>query len=135
MIKKVILAVVVAVLLSTACSACGGSPALGREFKLAVGQTVSIVEEGISVTFDGVSEDSRCPTGAMCIWEGRVVCDVSLVIGGVLHQIELIQPGLSDGYAGEAHEGYSFSFKVEPYPELEKRIAEGDYRLLLTIDR
>lgn len=44
-----------------------------RGTKIAFGQTKEFPEAGITVTFEDVVEDSRCPTGAMCIWEGAVV--------------------------------------------------------------
>lgn len=38
--------------------------------QLHVGQSFMIPEEGYTVTFDKVTEDSRCPIGLMCFWEG-----------------------------------------------------------------
>ncbi|MEW6511129.1 MAG: hypothetical protein AB1428_09250 [Bacteroidota bacterium] len=34
------------------------------------GQSVRILPEDFLVTFDRVTSDSRCPTGALCIWAG-----------------------------------------------------------------
>lgn len=41
-----------------------GSVALGP------GQSVELLEFGLIATFDSVTEDSRCPLGADCIWAG-----------------------------------------------------------------
>lgn len=35
-----------------------------------VGQTVRVTGEGISLTFDSVTSDTRCPLGLECFWEG-----------------------------------------------------------------
>ena len=114
---------------------CSGGPGLGEEFSLSVGQTVGISGENLKITFDEVLQDSRCPAGAECIWEGVATCQIHIVLDDITYNIELAQPGLSDEYVSEAYKGYHFSFKVEPYPELDKEIATSEYRLLLTIDK
>ena len=38
---------------------------------LGIGRSVVIPEEGLSIGFESVLEDSRCPLGAVCIWEGN----------------------------------------------------------------
>ncbi len=45
-------------------------PKLGEEFELAVHQTAQITDENISITFQEVLEDSRCPVDVTCIWAG-----------------------------------------------------------------
>jgi len=130
LLPLVIIAIITCILL-----VCGGSPGLGKEFSLSVGQTVSISGENLQITFDEVSQDSRCPTGAECVWEGVVICQVSIVVDGITYHIELAQLGLSDEYASELYKNYRFTFKVEPYPEPDKEIAESEYRLLLTVSR
>jgi hypothetical protein len=47
--------------------ACGPRPApaaLGQVFSLKLGQSAAIANEGLTLTFAAVQEDSRCPTGA-----------------------------------------------------------------------
>lgn len=58
-------------------SACATSPParppikLGEEFALALGESVRIERENVTITFEKVIEDSRCPMNARCIWEGN----------------------------------------------------------------
>jgi hypothetical protein len=71
------------VLLTALVSACGSSatsssfPAptttdvsLDQQFTLAPGQTARIPGQGLSVRFDSVTGDSRCPIDAVCVWAG-----------------------------------------------------------------
>lgn len=48
-------------------------------FELKVGQTVTIGPEQISFKFESVPSDSRCPTNAVCVWEGNAV--IALTFG------------------------------------------------------
>jgi hypothetical protein len=117
------------------CLACGLKVKLGQEFSLSVGQSAVIAGENLEITFEEVSEDSRCPEGAVCVQEGRVVCFVKIAEGDSSCRVELAQMGLSDEYSQETYEGYKFTFKIEPYPEVDKEILNSEYHLLLTISR
>ena len=52
---------------------------LGSPFDVAMGETVAVAGEDLHVTFESVTEDSRCPEGAQCVWEGDAVARVTLV--------------------------------------------------------
>lgn len=62
-------------LLLYACGQASDGPKLavklGQEFTLALGQEGEVEPEGLKVKFDSVSEDSRCPEGVTCIWQGN----------------------------------------------------------------
>ena len=47
-----------------------------------VGETVSIDGENLSVTYDRLLEDSRCPEDVQCIWAGNGRILVSLTKAG-----------------------------------------------------
>jgi hypothetical protein len=51
---------------------------VGQEFTLARGESVAIGQQGASVAFKDVIEDSRCPMNARCIWEGNARIAVEL---------------------------------------------------------
>jgi hypothetical protein len=106
---------------------------LDREFSLAIGQTAALQGEQLTVRFDEIRSDSRCPRGAMCIWQGEVSAVLRVSDGGAYSQIVLTGPG---GQGGKAtYKQFEFSSHVEPYPEVGKKIASEDYRLLLTVRR
>lgn len=106
---------------------------LGQEFTLSIGQSAQIEGENLQVRFQEVIEDSRCATGATCIWEGRVSLAVEIKDNGSPYKMVLIQSGMNNQYASETYKAYQLTFKVHPYPELGTDIDTDDYRLLLTV--
>ena len=55
--------------------------ALGATAKLRVGGSLTVGGEALEVRFDRVSEDSRCPIGVTCVWEGDAVVRVTVTKG------------------------------------------------------
>ncbi len=129
-----LLASVSILLLLVSCTGTGELKAdLGQEFTLSIGQSAQIEGENLQVRFEEVLEDSRCATGATCIWEGRVSLAVEIKDNGSPYKMVLIQSGMNDQYASETYKTYQLTFKVNPYPELGTDIATDDYQLLMTI--
>lgn len=136
--KYAITAVCLATLLAVCLSGCGNNNSdvgahLDYGFPLAVGQKAVIAGENLEIKFIEVMEDSRCPTGATCIWAGRVSVKIELKDDDGSYEMVLVQPGLSDAYAGESYKGYKINYKVIPYPELGVEMKKEDYRLQLII--
>jgi hypothetical protein len=46
---------------------------LDQAVEVRAGVTVEVSGEPITLTFERVTEDSRCPTGVNCVWEGDAV--------------------------------------------------------------
>lgn len=44
---------------------------MGKEFTLPLGRAIPMAGKNYSIIFEKVLEDSRCPTGVTCIWEGN----------------------------------------------------------------
>lgn len=55
---------------------------LNQQFTVKVGQEVIFPEEGLSLALHAVSEDSRCPEDAACIWEGNAKVSVDMTKTG-----------------------------------------------------
>jgi len=108
---------------------------LNEEFSLSIGQHASILGEDLTVTFEEVAEDSRCPSNVTCVWAGRVSCIVTVVHEGSSYRMTLTQPGLTSEYALDVYEEYELAFHVTPYPEAGKTIANDAYRLHLIISK
>ena len=130
---------VIAVVLSLVFLAgCGGQTtrvALGQEFPLAVGESAAIKGENLLVTFVEVVEDSRCPTGATCIWEGRATSRVKIASSNGTQNIDLTEPGLSAGMSQQTFGNYWINFRLLPYPVVGKEKAVSDYRFYLSVSR
>jgi len=124
----------------TVLSGCQGGEGtvkatLNQEFSLAIGQTAGLTGEPLTIQFVEIQDDSRCPKGAMCIWQGRVSAVLQVSDGSDSTKIVLTEPGLSDQYGRGTYKKYEFTSHVQPYPELGKKISREDYRVLLTIKK
>src|SRR5690349_23098582 len=62
---------------------------LGTAFTLAHDQTKQTSDGDLTIHFDKVSGDSRCPEGVQCIWAGRVDCIFTLTKGGASQVVNL----------------------------------------------
>lgn len=54
----------------------------GREFDIAVGQTVEVQGTPMTIRFSGVAEDSRCPVDVQCVWAGNAVVRLTITTSG-----------------------------------------------------
>lgn len=53
----------------------------GDAFEIQVGEVVGITGSEVEIFFDRVVEDSRCPTGVQCPWEGNAAARFELSLG------------------------------------------------------
>ncbi|MFC1965685.1 hypothetical protein ACFLWI_01880 [Chloroflexota bacterium] len=126
----------IVLLLGSFIGCSGGVKArIGEEFSLHTGESIGIIGENLGIEFIEVSEDSRCPKGVTCIWEGRVTAVVEISMDGSSQQLKLTEPGLTDTPARIIHGEYELTYKIEPYPEEGKEISIDEYRLILTINK
>ena len=107
---------------------------LGETFTIGVGQTARITGEDMTVTFNGVIGDSRCPQNVTCVWEGVASSKTTIVYQGKEYTIVLNSPGLTEE-AKVAFINYTLSYSLNPYPIEGKEIASKDYRLTMVITR
>ena len=83
---------IAAALIASLLPACGGaspydpvqradatkpSPVLGETFTLRSQESATLQGEGLTLLFSRVVNDSRCPAGVQCIWEGNAEVEVS----------------------------------------------------------
>jgi len=117
---------------------CGGSPVspspVDVQLSLAYGQTVAVGTSGISVRFDSVVEDSRCPADAMCVWEGRAV--VKVVVSAARTEVDVsLQSSPGSARAVEVGGVRVEWIQLEPYPYAGQPTEPGAYRLTLRLTR
>ena len=118
---------------SYACSNDGVS--IGEEFYLRIGESASIRGENLQVRFLEVTEDSRCPKGVTCIWEGRVSCLVEITYRESLESVLLIEPGSNDFPPEQSFHEYRITYHIEPYPQAGAEIAKEEYQLHLKVSK
>lgn len=109
---------------------------LNKPFNLALNETAELETDGTRITFLGIAEDSRCPTGVNCIWEGEAVVDFLVIKGKDLLAVPLTtnpRDGqvLNDNFTAFGH-GVKL-LQVMPYPETGCSIEEKDYVVRLII--
>jgi len=107
---------------------------LGREFTLAVGQSVAVAGENLQLKFVEVISDSRCPTGATCIWAGEASSLIEITDSASTYRKVLSEPGSSSPTKAD-FTGYEVMFNLLPYPVLGKETKAKDYRLQLIVSK
>ena len=108
---------------------------LGETFELAPGLTYRSAGGDLTVRFEAVTEDSRCPEGVSCVWQGQAVVKLHLAGQGA----QALDLTLQDGKPALARAsalGHLFTLeRVSPYPKAETPIQAGDYRIRLKVER
>ena len=108
-------------------------PNLGEEFELAVHQTAQITAEKISVTFQEVLEDSRCPVDVTCIWAGLAEESLRVAVSG--HEREL-RLSTSPPENSAVFENYIFwLIRVRPVPRANQNIDSSAYFVTVRVSR
>lgn len=124
----------VCVALSAACSSRPTGPGqvpLGQSFELRAGSS-AIVEGGLTIAFNGVKSDSRCPMDALCVWAGDAIVTVSLAQSGG-------DPAERELHTASARSEASYrSYWVKlvalaPYPRSDRQIRQPDYAATLAV--
>jgi len=117
-----------AVLPLSACAVVPNSPVVDSPYEVAQqGSTVGLLRPvqlgGVVVTPRRVTEDSRCPINARCVWAGRVVVETR-IDGPGWRQTQPLT-------LGEPHtvRGVTVTLvSVQPDQETGKQISSAEYR-------
>jgi len=139
MMKKIfnpvflLLIILLVPLLVSACGSDTMKASLGIEFTLPAGKTAAISGESLSIKFNSVTGDSRCPSDVICIWAGEANCNTVFKYKGVDYPVILTAGGSNpDSYA---FENYKVYFNLQPYPVSTQQIDSSAYRLILTVTK
>jgi len=115
-------------------------PDLSENILVAYEQTVFVESEGISVKFKDFSE-SRCPKGAVCVWEGEGIVELLIenAEGEVASALPVIRPG-RDPDRFTWLKAYVMDYRItlislEPYPDLDNPSEPEEYTALLDIEK
>ncbi|MBA3270326.1 MAG: hypothetical protein H0T71_07405 [Acidobacteria bacterium] len=118
----------------TGCDQSPTAPStpLNTEFVLAPGETMAIERASFSVTFDGVSGDSRCPADAFCIQGGDAIVRVTATSSSGTRQHELHTGSMQPVQHGDTTITLA---QLSPYPFSSRTIAPHEYRATLKVTR
>jgi hypothetical protein len=106
---------------------------LSREVRLAPGQTATVTEAAISLRFEGVSGDSRCPADAICIQGGDALVGIHVIPTRGQSQTYELHTG---DMRPVTHGDLTISLlELSPYPFSSQPIQPGDYRATLRVTR
>lgn len=136
--KKLVLALVslmlIALFLAAGCSKeVVVNAYLNQQVRLPVGKTAIITNEDLSIKFEQVTADSRCPAGAACVWAGEAKCQTTVTLKGVSSPLVLTVAGSSE--SPNVFEGYTFNINLEPYPQVGQTIDKTGYVMVLIVTK
>lgn len=132
--------------LSALCMTCCGGSAptaprnvgLDEEFQLAPGQIAIVGDTGLTLAFERVRSDSRCPVDVQCVWEGDALVMVTAAQPSRDPAVlELHTTSSGGGGPREARYGdFLITLTaVSPAPRSREPIQPGDYRATLRVSR
>lgn len=100
--------------------------------RLHVGES-GVVSGGMTITFVGVSDDSRCPRDVECFWAGTATVELTFeTTDGVTGPLELVFGGLPP--TGAEVGGVTVDvIDLLPYPLSTQEINPGEYVVTLDI--
>jgi hypothetical protein len=109
----------------------------GMEFSLRPGEERSIIGEDLVVGFKSVDEDSRCPAGLQCFWEGNAKVTVELKKSGQALSTVQLDTSPSSGFSSKANYlNYTIQLiDLLPYPHVDSSILESDYIARFVVSR
>ncbi len=103
----------------------------GQPFKLSPGESAMTANGELTITFNSVTSDSRCPSDAMCIQSGEAKVSLTLQASQGSRNVELSTAGDNSQLA---YGSYVVQLvDLEPYPISSKPIAPEMYEVTLTI--
>ena len=107
---------------------------LGQSFDLKAFNSATIAGEGLTVTFNGVLSDSRCPSDVSCVWAGNAEVQLILSKAGFPSDTVVVNTGLSPQSA--SYQGYTVALQgLAPTPVSTSTIAPGDYVATLLVTK
>ncbi|MGH9370296.1 MAG: hypothetical protein ACRD15_02060 [Vicinamibacterales bacterium] len=110
-------------------------PAAPESLELRVGGSARFPSSELTIVFEKVESDSRCPTGVTCVWEGDAVVRLSVGVPGK-EQAALTLHTHPTREQEATHAGFVVRLAaLTPHPTRERAIEASEYRARLTVTR
>ena len=98
------------------------------------GKQVTSKKSKLKIKLVEVSEDSRCPTGAQCVWAGRAI--IKLSVTSPRMGTKVIEIDTSKGPQGDQFDGWAISLdSLTPHPNAATALDPKSYRAKVTVTR
>lgn len=105
---------------------------MDKQFTVRFGQITTVREAGVKVEFASVIEDSRCPEGVNCIWEGNGKISVKLSKAG--HSSASIELNTTLEPKRGSYLDYEITLiNLQPYPKANETLSHKSYVAVLLI--
>jgi hypothetical protein len=102
-------------------------------FDLRIGETVTIAGHSLTVAFDQVVEDSRCPVNTTCFWAGHAVVRLGLRLAGKERGTLDLQT-VSDPFKEGVFHGYCLRLiRLSPAPVDSSGVPPSQYVATVTV--
>jgi hypothetical protein len=116
-----------------AAMAAAADHKLDEAFDLRTGEAATVAG-AVTLKFEGVADDSRCPVGVTCVWEGDAVVRLAASQTGPSEALEL------HTHASHPRERNYARFRVQllrlsPQPVGDRRVEQRDYVANLVVSR
>jgi hypothetical protein len=102
-------------------------------FTLAMGASARVESPDVTIEFQAVESDSRCPSDVTCVWAGDAVAVVEVVARGGRETLRL-HTNLEPKKAGALGVELELA-ELSPYPVSTGKIEAADYRARLVCRR
>lgn len=103
-------------------------------FELKIGKQKTGSHSKLKVKFISVIEDSRCPTGAQCVWAGNAKVKISVTSKRLGTKVFELNTGM--GVQGDQFDGYAINLvSLTPTPAMNGKIDPKKYKAKFTITR
>jgi len=110
----------------------GPTTPLNTEFTLAPGQSMAVDGASLSVRFNNVTGDSRCPADAFCIQGGSADVGITATANRSSQDYAIRTGDLRP----VQHAGLTIALvQLSPYPFSSRTIAPSEYRATLKVTR
>ena len=102
---------------------------MNKSVDLSYGKCIKDSLKIITVCFDSIISDSRCPDGAICVWAGEAIARFNIKVGQ--NEVRIVDLRLSND---TVIYGYKFSFvSLNPYPSISQEISVNDYKVRIIV--
>jgi len=107
----------------TACNPSETGNQFNQVVSLKIGEKENIDGDKLIIGFEEVLEDSRCPSGTECFWEGRARIVLEIIEDGQAQNLELIKQAGREELSTDTLNGKIYELvELSPYPDVNDEL-------------